>query len=113
MKKKIGVVNILIVILMLFTSICFASDISILGDVGMKAPTEGFADIVNGILGIVQWIGFAIAIGMLIMVGVKYTQAAAGERADLKAAMVKYVIGAFLIAGAATVIKWIYAIAKI
>ena len=45
-----------------------------------------------GILGNIQWIGYAIAIGMLIYIGIKYTMASASEKADLKGYMIKFVI---------------------
>ena len=55
----------------------------------MSGEATNFA---NKILGFVQWAGYAIAVGMLIYVGIKY------------------VIGAVLIAGAATISQWIFAI---
>ena len=55
------------------------------------------------ILGTIQWIGYAIAIGMLIVIGIKYVIAASDEKANLKGALVKYVIGAVLIAGASAI----------
>ena len=64
----------------------------------------------NKILGFVQWAGYAIAVGMLIYVGIKYVMASANEKADLKNSLIKYVIGAVLIAGAATISQWIFAI---
>ena len=57
-----------------------------------------------------QWIGYAIAIGMLVFVGIKYVMASANEKADLKNSLIKYVIGAVLIAGAVTIAGWIFAI---
>ena len=56
------------------------------------------------ILGFMQWIGYAIAVGMLMYIGIKYVTSAADERANLKGSLVKYVIGAVLISGAVTVI---------
>lgn len=79
----------------------------------MPTPTDpgldsGMVSFVGIILGAIRWIGYAIAIGMLIYVGIKYVMASANEKADLKNAMIKYVIGAILIAGAASIAGWIF-----
>lgn len=68
------------------------------------APWEGG---VSKILGAIQWIGYAFALGMLIYIGIKYTMSAANEKADLKKGLINFVIGAALIAGAATICGWI------
>lgn len=59
--------------------------------------------IVGGILGIVQVLGYAFGIGMLLYIGIKYTMASANEKADLKKGSISYVIGAVIILGASTI----------
>lgn len=76
---------------------------------GAKAPGNA-ADTANAIIGAMQWIGYAIAIGMLVFIGIKYVMASANEKADLKNSLIKYVIGAILIAGAVTIGGWIFKI---
>ena len=68
---------------------------------GMKARAEA-------ILGAIQFAGYAIALGMLIYVGIKYVMSSANERADVKQASINYLIGAIIIAGAPTLFKIIY-----
>lgn len=70
-------------------------------------PTTMAEGAVSRILGLLQWIGYAFAIGMLIFIGIKYTMSAANEKADLKKGLINYVIGAILIAGAATICGWL------
>ena len=74
----------------------------------MTGVNTGATSFANKILGFVQWAGYAIAVGMLIYVGIKYVMASANEKADLKNSLIKYVIGAVLIAGAATISQWIF-----
>ena len=62
---------------------------------------------VYAVLGAIQWIGYAFAIGMLIYIGIKYTMSAANEKADLKRGLINFVIGAVIIAGAATICGWL------
>lgn len=65
---------------------------------------------VNNILAAFQFIGYAIAIGMLIYIGIRYTLSAAEARADMKNTLIKYVIGAIVIAGADAIFGWLVAI---
>ena len=44
---------------------------------------------------------------MLIYIGIKYTMSAANEKADLKRGLINFVIGAVIIAGAATICGWL------
>ena len=69
---------------------------------------NGAGKTASNILGFVRWIGYAVAIGMLIYIGIKYVTSPAAEKADTKQALVKYVIGAVLIAGASAISGWIF-----
>ena len=81
------------------------------GSFNPSAPS-GMDTTVAGILGTLQYIGYAIAIGMLIYIGIKYTMAAADAKADMKSAVIRYVIGAILIAGADAFFGWIIAVGQ-
>lgn len=74
------------------------------------APGE-ISNAVNRIVGVIAWFGYAIAFGMFVYIGIKYMMASANERADVKKGAINYVIGAFLIAAAATVARMIVGIA--
>jgi type IV secretory pathway VirB2 component (pilin) len=63
---------------------------------------------VQKIIGYLQWIGFIIAVLILILYGIKYVMATANEKADLKGGFIKYLIGAVLIAGASTIAGWMF-----
>lgn len=71
---------------------------------------EGAANTAGTIIGVMQWIGYAIAVGMLVYIGIKYIMASANEKADLKNALIKYVIGAALIVGGVTIAGWIFSV---
>lgn len=64
-------------------------------------PISGTKSMVESILGIVEASALAVAFGMLFYVGIKYTMAAANEKAELKASSIKYIVGAILIFGSA------------
>ena len=77
------------------------------GNTGMPDPsisgTNPFSNMGNTVLGFIQWFGYVVAVGMLIYIGIKYMMSSANDKADLKKGSVNYVIGAVLVAAAATV----------
>ncbi len=73
----------------------------------VTAPS-GAGNTAGTIIGAMQWFGYAIAIGMLVFIGIKYVMASANEKADLKNALIRYVIGAVLIVFAVTIAGWVF-----
>ena len=72
--------------------------------------TEGSntaATIAGQILGIVQVIGIAVAVIMLIVLAIKYIGSAANEKAEIKKHAVVYIVGAVLLFGAAGILQLI------
>ena len=105
MKKLISMLLVFAFVFSI-TGITFADVPSELLEIKAEAPGET-ADTVVKVLGAMQWIGYAFAVGMLIYIGIKYTMAAANEKADLKKGVINYVIGAIVITSAVTICGWI------
>lgn len=107
MKKKISkIFTIMFIIFSFVLSQVYAIDEIVGGgDIGVNEVDKTLA---AKILGAFQYVGYAIAIGMIIMLGVKYATSAAEDKASIKSSSVKYIIGAILIAGASTVANWIF-----
>ena len=59
----------------------------------------------NQIIGIIQMVGVAIAVVMLIMLGIKYMIAAPDEKADIKKTATIYIIGAVILFGASGILQ--------
>ncbi len=96
MKKILTIVMIMAIIL---TSSVMA--FSLTESVVPAAPSSGSVETkVVKVLGVIQWIGYIVAIGMLIWVGIKYVTSGAGEKAKAKETLIPIVVGAVLIAGA-------------
>ena len=62
------------------------------------------------VLGVIQVIGFIVAIAMVIYIGIKYLTAGAGSKAEVKSTMVPMLIGAALVGLAPTLVNWIFGI---
>ena len=59
--------------------------------------------LLRGLLNALSWAAYAIALGALIFVGIKYVMSGAQERANLKGKFILYVIGIALITMCATI----------
>lgn len=58
---------------------------------------------VSAIVNVVAYFGYAVALGMLAYIAIKYMLSAASDKANMKQGLINYLIGAFLIAGASFV----------
>lgn len=77
-------------------------------DISMNLQDTTMVGWVNSILGVIYYISMAIAVGMIIYIGIKYMSSAANERASLKGNLINYVIGAVIIFAASNVLKIIW-----
>ena len=78
-------------------------------NIGNPDIPEKATDLVERVLGGIQWAGYAIAVGMLLYIGIKYVMSAANEKADLKKGLINYVIGAALLFGTSAILTAIQA----
>ena len=98
-NKKIVTAILTIFSLLLMSTVVFATG-SILGDIGEGSlENEGMRNMIGTMIGIIQAFATACATGMLLYLGIRYTMASANEKADLKNASTKYVIGAIIVYG--------------
>ena len=111
MKKRI--MSLLLAIAMCLTpmSMVFAGgwDIEI-GQTGTGALGE-MGGTVSTVLGIIQTIGYIVAIVMVMYVGIKYLTAGATKKAEAKETLIPILVGAILIVAAVTIVNWLFGIA--
>ncbi|MBQ9314415.1 MAG: TrbC/VirB2 family protein [Clostridia bacterium] len=93
MRKKRLISTLLIAFISFLFSSSYASDVS------TEIQGKGIA-IINAIL----WIGYAIALGMVIFIGIKYMLGAADAKANMKSAVTNWIIGAFIVFMATTIV---------
>ena len=74
----------------------------------MQNPWSGNSGVSSAgskILGIIQLVGNAFSIGILIIIGVRFVSAAPSEKAEIKKNMVPYLIGATLVFASVNVVS--------
>lgn len=94
--KKRKILSILIALIIMIPSVAFAFTPFKTDPV----EPDGFEEPAGKILGVIRAIGYAVAVGMLLFVGIKYMTSSADEKANTKQMSINYLIGAFIIFGA-------------
>lgn len=102
MKNVWKIFMFIVVGVMLFSTTCvFAGDNKPSGAAG-EIQAAG-----NEILSAILWFGYAIALGMVVYIGIKYIMGAADAKANMKSAIVAWLIGAFIIVACTTIVGWV------
>ena len=83
----------------------FASDIQ-LPAINTKAAGKN-EELVSKILGLIQFVGVAIALGMLIVIGIQYVTASSTKKGEIKDTAINYLFGAVCIFAAAGILEGI------
>ena len=73
-----------------------------------EQTSDQMNEIVGTILGFVQVIGSAIAVIMIVVLGIKYMVGSAEEKAEYKKTMIPYLVGAICIFAASTIANVVY-----
>lgn len=105
MEKAVKILSIVLMV-MIIASVAvpvFATATIPTPDTGGETTTK-LNTVAGRILGIVQAIGIAIAVAMLIIVGVKYITASPDGKAEYKKTAIAYVVGAVLLFAASGVL---------
>lgn len=106
MKKVLAIVMVMLV--MMSSSVFAGAYTQISTTPGAPSNAGSLQQKATGVLGVIQWVGYIVAIGMLIWVGIKYVTSGAGEKAKAKETLIPIVIGAVLIAGATWIAQFIF-----
>ena len=63
--------------------------------------------LISNILGLIQFVGVAIALGMLIVIGIQYVTASSTKKGEIKDTAINYLFGAVCIFAAAGILQGI------
>ena len=106
MKKKVLSLIWAVAISMALVPTCFATGWG--GVTVTPSAVSEAEDSIKTVLGTIQWIGYVVAIGMLIYVGIRYLTAGAGKKAEAKETLIPMLIGAALVALAPTIANAVF-----
>ena len=110
MKKQVKIISIVLVVIMVLLSI---SNIVLATDVpgqiqtigkGNSTDTTKISNFGATLVTILQTVGVAAAIIILLILGIKYMMGSAEEKAEYKKTMIPYLIGAALLFGASAIV---------
>ena len=110
MAKTVKILSIILMVAMLISTLGSvvladtASDIQGLTG-NNSAPNAEVTRIAQFIVNLVRYIGTAVAVIIIIVLGIKYMTASAEGKADLKSSMLPYIIGAFLVFAGAWIVS--------
>lgn len=111
MKKSVKVLSILLMALTVLTVICNITYAAVTPDsITAKEPTDAtkMVDLGGKILGGLRVFGTIASVLIIAILGIKYLTASPEGKADYKANMVPYIVGAVLLFGATNVASLVY-----
>lgn len=106
MKKMLKILPILMTVLitlMAMTPVFATTDPFASISISNPQNATQFWSIGNQILGIIRIFGTIIAVGVLMVLGIKYMMGSAEEKAEYKKTMLPYVIGAVILFAAVNI----------
>jgi type IV secretory pathway VirB2 component (pilin) len=110
MLVKIFCIILMVCMFLSVANIVFADGITP-GDLGGTADLGEGKGLVNTIIGWLTGIGMAVAVIVLLVLGIKYMIGSAEEKAEYKKTMIPYLVGAILVFGASAIAQVVYSIA--
>lgn len=101
---KITATILLVVMMLVMVSTSVFADWNVSVTSNTSAQGTGTVTNIGGsVVGIVQVVGYVVAVVMLVIIGIKYITSSPEGKAEVKKTALYYVLGAALIAGAVTV----------
>ena len=99
--KILGIVLMVAVMLAVLGGASFAVEPP---SISQNVSLSGLSGPVGTILGIIQWGGYAIAVAMALVIGIKYVTASPDGKAEVKKTLGFYVAGVAIIVTASTIV---------
>ena len=109
MKKFISILLTVAMMAAMMVPVLASGDLPIITPNTDAIEGTKIEELTKQILGLVQWIAMAFAVGMLLYIAIKYMMSSANEKADLKKGLINYVIGAAIMFGVTAILEAIKA----
>lgn len=101
--KTLKIITILAIIIFLFTPICLAGGTPTTIDPDQWKPDDlemqdydEVVDVAVVIIAVIRYVGVAVSIIVLLIIGIKYMTGTVQEKAEYKKTMIPYLIGVFI-----------------
>lgn len=101
---KISLCIVMIIAIIGITSISNASFVEVSITPSTGSGTSVVTNIGGGVLGVVQTIGYIVAVIVLVWLGIKYIMASPDGKAEIKKQAFAYILGAVLLFAASTLV---------
>ncbi len=119
MKKTIKILSIMLIAVMLVMLVSTTANATtvntvlegILNGDNSVENAGGITTVAQTIIGIVNIVAVVVAVVILLVLGIKYMMGSASEKAEYKKSMIPYLIGAFIIFAAPTLVNIIVSLA--
>ena len=116
MKKVWKILSLVLVFALVMAPVALAAksgtpfDVS--GEQTQDVIPEGGVALVGTIIGILQWVGYAVAIVMILWLGIQWMLAQPAKKAELKGKMWSMAIGIILLVGGVTILNFVWGVAN-
>ena len=102
LKKILSAVLTVAMVMTMLSSVVFGFNAdTFIGDTTTAESSLG--SLTRTIIGFITFAAWAIAVGMMIFIGIKYMLKGAGEKAEVKTTLLPYLIGAICVGAAGTI----------
>lgn len=109
MKRKITFILIMMLAVSMLSTTCLATN-KYIQDVNVTVPPLQVKTFVGVAINYLIYAGYAIAVGMVAYIGIKYIFASADEKASMKGTLVKVFVGACIVALATTLTNFVISV---
>ena len=104
-KKVVTYIIVFLCTFIIFTNFSYALDPGAFSSIYQNdGKQQSIFDIGGSLLGVVQAVGYAVALIMLVVLGIKYMYSSPDEKATIKDKAIIYVIGAVVIFGSSSLV---------
>lgn len=101
--KKIVKTSIIFMLIIVMANISYAS--GIIDQIEEPKINPELANMLGGVIGVIQIVGTGVAVGASIYLGIKYILSSTEEKADIKKKLVPFVIGVIIFYGATGILQ--------
>ena len=103
-KKNVKILSIVLMVVVMLVALGGASFATDIPAPNQNVDVSSLSTPVSTILGIIQWAGYAIAVAMGLVIGIKYVTASPDGKAEVKKTLGFYVAGIAIIVTASTIV---------